>query len=431
MLLSSIAPFAEQLSQSRTGSRRPSQSGDSSSNNPAQPDQQAPTAQTMSGQTVPGTPYGLNLGTPLFGGLDWSNSPFILDAAKGLFSIPGTPGTTTPTGNGRMLNKTPILLFSFITESSSMFDFPSSTEDFAAGVLLSAKRNKRRSSIDLLDAAFSGTPLFSPNGTSHDAPPRPSAPVHLPPVLLAPAPKGRRADRIKVQETHNEDDEGDDLGIHGQLDKDDEEYKPSIRPHAGEPRGKRAMTLPEVPLLAAEPGASATPLRRTYENDDDDDDTPKRHKRPGMKRDGDSAPETTEDMMRREGHVCQALQVADMDELFRLIKRDECFLVTVYPCKDPACNNRRKTCVHRVNRFQSTRNSKRHVHAYLYYKMVKGLHTMVPDETIRLLWKWLESSCPNGLKNANGHGKATDGRICVNPYHYTLHSKVDIDALND
>ena len=64
-------------------------------------------------------------------------------------------------------------------------------------------------------------------------------------------------------------------------------------------------------------------------------------------------------------------QVSSLGEIFRSLKASECFLVTVYPCKDPACNNSRKMCSHRVNRFQSTRNSKRHIHSYLYYKWAK------------------------------------------------------------
>jgi hypothetical protein len=312
----------------------------------------------------------------------------------------------------------------------SAFEFPSvSNEEIAASVLLSAKRNKRRSSVDLLDASFSGTPLFSPNGTSHESfhPRLPPPPDITPPVLLAPAPKGRRADRIPKQK---EDFEPDDLEVieeapsppdEAALDVDDDEYKPSVKTD-------KSRRPPVGNSPASQHAHSKAP---NYSQDDDEDDGNKKHKRPAMKRDGDPTPETKDDMLRREGHVCQALQVSNMDELFSLFTPNECFMVTVYPCKDPACNNRRKTCVHRVNRFQSTRNSKRHVHAFLYYKLAKGIHTLVPDDTIRLLWKWLESTCNNGLKNANGHGKANDGRICVNPYHYRLTSRLDIDALKD
>ena len=52
------------------------------------------------------------------------------------------------------------------------------------------------------------------------------------------------------------------------------------------------------------------------------------------------------------------------------------------------------------------------------------------DDAIRDLWKYLESTCAHGMKNANGHGKDMDGRMCVNPLHYRLQPGVVLDGLH-
>ncbi len=295
---------------------------------------------------------------------------------------------------------------------STVFDFPALTDEHgAAEVLLSAKRGKRRSSVDFQDALIAGTPLFSPNGTS--APLRPPTLTQGPDMMrdmmasvpiLAPAPKGRRLARLPASLEHVYDVDPED-------DADDD-YTPS------KARRGPVSTVATPPKHKPREGGE----------DDDEYDAGRHHKEASRGR-KEGGPETTEDMMRRESHVCQALQAHNIEEAFQQFSEDACYLVTVYPCKDPACSNSRKHCIHRVNRFQSTRNSKRHIHSYLFYKLHRGMHALVRDEAIRDLWKWLENTCPHGMKNANGHGKDTDGRTCVNPYHYRLATNVSLDSL--
>ena len=59
---------------------------------------------------------------------------------------------------------------------------------------------------------------------------------------------------------------------------------------------------------------------------------------------------------------------------------------------------------------------------------MQGLEAPVRDDAIRDLWKYLESTCAHGMKNANGHGKDMDGRMCVNPLHYRLQPGASLDA---
>ena len=66
-----------------------------------------------------------------------------------------------------------------------------------------------------------------------------------------------------------------------------------------------------------------------------------------------------------------------MQALFTVLNPDNCFFVTVYPCKEADCQDKRRDCNHPVSRFQSTRNSKRHVHAHLFYKLAKGVDAQV------------------------------------------------------
>ena len=152
------------------------------------------------------------------------------------------------------------------------------------------------------------TPLFSPNGTAANHPAqtatflRPPA-LDAPAVVLAPAPKGRRLSRLArmLDEDGNPEDDDDD-------EVDDEARDPTLVMHAHATHATHA-----TPGSASRPAARPRPEKwRQDENDDDDDEEfGVRHKPASKPRKpaGPRGAETAEDMMRREGHVCQALQV--------------------------------------------------------------------------------------------------------------------------
>ncbi len=101
---------------------------------------------------------------------------------------------------------------------------------------------------------------------------------------------------------------------------DDEEYTPE------RPRGIKRPAMAGMSSMGAVP---APRPRATPEKDGMDGEVKHKERAPRK----EPGPETAEDMVRREAHVCQALQANNISEVFRQFSPDACFLVTVYPCK--------------------------------------------------------------------------------------------------
>eukprot|EP00042_Codosiga_hollandica_P027296 m.134624 g.134624 ORF g.134624 m.134624 type:complete len:365 (-) comp52445_c0_seq1:3138-4232(-) len=299
----------------------------------------------------------------------------------------------------------------------SVFNLPSpgvQDFDFLGAELLLSARKRRLSSADQLDRAL-GTPLFSPNGTSHtfSLPPSQALPALVPvltdsyaphqptlqpdafvqpkpntAVVLAPPPLGRRPRPAPILEP---EDEEDDVPSPTFLPK---------RPAKASPSSTHAPVM-DTPPKAPKRKAPSTPSHIDSETD----------------------------FKRRDEACARAIHAESLNAFFNQLSPDRCDFVTVYPCRDAECSKHKRECTHSVSRFQSTRNSKRHVHALLFYKVQKGLDAHVPDDILRRLWKYMTNTCQHGLKNQNGHGIDGDGRTCINPHHYVLNA--DYPSIDD
>ena len=86
--------------------------------------------------------------------------------------------------------------------------------------------------------------------------------------------------------------------------------------------------------------------------------------------------------------------------------------------KDGAVVRRRPPTTEPISLFQSNRNCKRHVHAFLYLRLRHGGDFVITDAMLKTEWRHLEATCDYGVHHRTGHGLSQTGSICVNPYHY-------------
>eukprot|EP00042_Codosiga_hollandica_P042703 m.395342 g.395342 ORF g.395342 m.395342 type:complete len:482 (-) comp56391_c0_seq1:177-1622(-) len=110
-----------------------------------------------------------------------------------------------------------------------------------------------------------------------------------------------------------------------------------------------------------------------------------------------------------------------LDRLLTLnASRHSCTMAVQHPCQlkkqEPS-----HVCEHPVDKFRITDNSRRHIFCWLLAKLMLGIHTPVDNEELmKVFWKIFESTCPNGHRGRNRHYLRTDGRVCVNPFHFRL-----------
>lgn len=75
-------------------------------------------------------------------------------------------------------------------------------------------------------------------------------------------------------------------------------------------------------------------------------------------------------------------------------------------------------CTHARMKFNSTKNSKRHVHTFLFWKRWLGFVFPISDAMLQEpVWKSLVS-CGSGIKGSNGHPLRPSVGVCINPFHY-------------
>ena len=104
-----------------------------------------------------------------------------------------------------------------------------------------------------------------------------------------------------------------------------------------------------------------------------------------------------EDCHQRDEACARALKVPSLAALN--FADGGCFLISIYPCKQDSCKGDWRACPHAVHRFQSTKNSKRHVHALLFWKAHYGVDFPVRDDMLgKDVWQKLDSLCDWGVK---------------------------------
>lgn len=118
------------------------------------------------------------------------------------------------------------------------------------------------------------------------------------------------------------------------------------------------------------------------------------------------------DCSQRDVRCANALKVKSLHDLLY----DEGHVIVNVVNECTLCDKWRD-CHHPKDVFNSTHNSRRRVHAYLWWKTKLGIdfpvmHDLLDGE----VWKNLEG-CDYGTKRGNGHAKVK-GEVCVNPYHY-------------
>ena len=132
-----------------------------------------------------------------------------------------------------------------------------------------------------------------------------------------------------------------------------------------------------------------------------------------------------DDNINRDLFCAKALQQPSMASVFARVEADPMahYLTKVYTNhKDesaPASGSRRRAPVDEpVSLFQSNRNCKRHVHAFLYLRMHYGSSVTITDAMLKTVWRHLEATCDYGVHHRTGHAISHTGNVCVNPYHY-------------
>lgn len=142
-------------------------------------------------------------------------------------------------------------------------------------------------------------------------------------------------------------------------------------------------------------------------------------------------PSPLEKCINREKRCANALKVDTIDLSIYNPDPESHAIVT----KDCTFCTRWRDCPHPKPSFNSTHNSRRRTHLYLWWKTKLGpgfpiTHSMLDREVVRTL-----QGCEYGLKGGNLH-PMVKGLVCINPYHYTAGEhwvvlKYLLEALND